>query len=222
MDITTIHVMRHGEVDNPRGLLYGRLPGFGLTPLGHDMARTVAEHLLAEGRDITTVIASPLKRAQQSAAPTAHAFGVPLECDPRLIEAGNAFEGVPVNANRWALASPRYWPLYRNPLRPSWGESYASVASRMCAAVSRALPQALGHEALLVSHQMPITTLQRFTAGKPLFHSPLSRECSLASLTSLVFEGHTLVGVTYCEPAAHLLHAAADMTPGTSRAALRR
>lgn len=222
MDITTIHVMRHGEVDNPDGLLYGRLPGFGLTPRGHAMARRVADHLVAEGRDITAVIASPLKRAQQSGAPTARAFGVPLESDPRLIEAGNAFEGVPVNANRWALAEPRYWHLYTNPLRPSWGESYASVASRMSAAVSAALREARGHEALVVSHQMPITTLQRFTAGKPLFHSPLSRVCSLASLTSLVFEGATLVGVTYAEPAADLLHGAADMTPGTSQASLKR
>ena len=34
MDRTIIHVMRHGEVDNPNGVLYGRLPGFGLTELG--------------------------------------------------------------------------------------------------------------------------------------------------------------------------------------------
>ena len=222
MEITTVHVMRHGEVDNPQGLLYGRLPGFGLTERGHAMASRVAEHMVAEGRDITTVIASPLLRAQQTAAPTAQAYGVEVLSDPRLIEADSAFEGVAVNANRAALALPRYWHLYTNPLQPSWGEPYEQVASRMSAAVSAALSAARGHEALVVSHQMPITTLARFVQGKPLPHSPLSRQCSLASVTSLVFQGNTLVGLSYQEPAADLLGGASDMTPGTSAAGLKR
>lgn len=222
MEITTIHVMRHGEVDNPDGLLYGRLPGFGLTERGHAMARLVADHLVEEGRDITHVISSPLLRAQQSAAPTARAFGVATEADPRLVEAGNAFEGVPVNARRSALAHPRYWHLYTNPLRPSWGEPYVEVAQRMAAALSGALRTARGHEALVVSHQMPITTLTRFAECKPLPHAPWARTCSLASLTSFVFEGATLVGISYQEPAADLLRGAADMTPGRSAADLKR
>lgn len=222
MQITTIHVMRHGEVDNPDGLLYGRLPGFRLTDRGLSMAQRVADHLVEEGADITAVVASPLLRAQQSAAATARAFDVPVLCDPRLIEAGNAFEGVPVNADRAALAQPKYWHLYTNPLRPSWGEAYTDVASRMSAALSGALRLARGHEALVVSHQMPITTLTRFARCQPLPHSPMSRVCSLASLTSFVFEGATLVGIAYSEPASDLLEGAADMTPGTSAASLKR
>jgi len=222
MEITTVHVMRHGEVDNPRGLLYGRLPGFGLTGRGHAMARRVADHLVEEGRDITAVIASPLLRAQQSALPTARAFDVEVACDPRLIEAGNAFEGVPVNADRSALTHPQYWHLYTNPLRPSWGEPYTEVAERMSAALSGALRTAHGHEALVVSHQMPITTLTRFAECKPLPHAPWARTCSLASVTSFIFEGATLVGISYQEPAAELLQGAADMTPGRSAAELKR
>ena len=52
MTSTRIHVMRHGEVDNPEGVLYGRLPGFGLTGLGHEMVRLSAEHLVSSGADI--------------------------------------------------------------------------------------------------------------------------------------------------------------------------
>lgn len=222
METTIVHVMRHGEVDNPDGLLYGRLPGFGLTARGHAMARRVADRLAARGSDITRVIASPLLRAQQSAAPTAQAFGLAVESDPRLIEASSAFEGVPVNADRLALASPRYWHLYIRPLEPSWGEPYRDVASRMRAAVSAALGAARGHEALVVSHQMPIVTLTRFARRQPLPHSPTSRVCSLASVTSFTFEGSTLVGITYEEPAADLLAEAADMTPGASRASLKK
>ncbi|MDK7160687.1 histidine phosphatase family protein, partial [Pauljensenia sp. UMB3104] len=81
------------------------------------------------------------------------------------IEADSAFEGLPINANRALLLHPRYWHLYLNPLRPSWGESYADAASRMSAAVSSALDKARGHEALVVSHQMPITALTRFVQG---------------------------------------------------------
>ena len=69
---TVIHVMRHGEVDNPDGILYGRLPGYGLTDLGIEMAEAVAEYFVDSGADITHVVASPLLRAQMSAAPTDH------------------------------------------------------------------------------------------------------------------------------------------------------
>ncbi len=222
MEITIIHVMRHGEVDNPDGVLYERLPGFGLSARGRAMAARVAEYLAADDHDITRVIASPLLRAQQSAVPTARAFGVPVESDPRLIEAASAFRGLPVNAHRATLLLPRYWHLYARPFEPSWGEPYRRVASRMSAALSGALREARGHEALMVSHQMPITTLTRFVRRQPLPHSPLSRVCSLASLTSFTFDGATLVGVSYSEPAADLLLGATDMTPGASEASLKK
>lgn len=222
MTFTTIHLLRHGEVDNPNGVMYGRLPGYGLTPLGKEMAQTVADYLVEEGADITTVIASPLLRAQQTATPTAKAYGLRVEADARLVEADSAFEGMQINKNRWALAHPRNWHLYTHPHRPSWGEAYNDIAARMSAAVASAVREARGHEALLVSHQLPIVTVQRFLDGKPLSHNPLKRQCSLASLTSLTFDGDTLVGWKYSEPAADLLAQARDMTPGASQAAVAR
>ncbi len=219
MTFTTVHLMRHGEVDNPTGIIYGRMSGFGLTPLGHEMAERVAETFIFEGRDIGQVTASPLLRAQQSALPTAEAYDLPVSTDPRLLEATSAFQGVNVNRNRWDLAHPRNWHLYGKPLQPSWGEPYAQILSRMRAAISEAIDQAWGKEALLVSHQLPIVTVQRFIQGKSLAHNPLNRECSLASLTSLLFEDHTLVGWSYAEPAAALVEKARDVTPGNSGAA---
>lgn len=222
MDLTTIHLMRHGEVDNPNGVVYGRMPGFGLTEVGKQMAQMVADYLVDEKRDITRVIASPLLRAQQSALPTAMAYRLPVEIDKHLVESASTFEGEQINKNRWALAHPRNWNRYIHPHQPSWGEPYLQTAERMSAAVSAALGQARGHEALLVSHQLPIVMVQRFLEGKPLSHNPLARRCSLASLTSLMFEGNTLVGWSYCEPAASLLTQAQDITPGASQAAIRR
>lgn len=222
MDTTRIHLMRHGEVHNPHGILYGRLPGYELTDRGHRMAHLVADYLQTEGADLTEVIASPLKRAQQSAYPTAAVFGLPLASDVRLIESANHFEGQAVNAHRLSLAHPRNWKYFLRPLQPSWGEPYADVVIRMRAALSDVLQRNRGHEALVVSHQMPIVALTRFTQGRPLAHLPTHRNVSLASLTTFTFEGNTLVDLSYCEPAGDLLIGASDMTPGISAAALKR
>ena len=215
---TTIHLMRHGEVHNPEGILYGRLPGYHLSTLGHQMAQQVADVLSASGHDITQVITSPLERARESGAPTAAAFGLASTTEARLIEAGSSLEGIAVNRNRWILAHPAYWGSYVNPLRPSRGEPYREIVERMRGAVVSALDVAEGHEALLVSHQLPIWSLRLFLEGRPLAHDPRRRQCALASLTSLTFEDRTLVGLAYWEPAGDLLRQARDMVPGTSSA----
>lgn len=222
MKNTVIHIMRHGEVHNPQGILYGRLPGYELSARGHDMARMVAQSLVDRGADIAEIVASPLKRAQQSAHPTAQAYDLPILSDTRLIESANHFEGQAVNAHPLRLLHPRNWRYFTRPLQPSWGESYVDVTNRMSAAVADVLSRVQGREALLVSHQMPIVTLSRFVHGLPLAHIPTQRQCSLASLTSFIFDGYTLVGTLYEEPAAELLIGATDMTPGTSCASLNR
>jgi broad specificity phosphatase PhoE len=199
MSQTLVHLLRHGEVHNPTGVLYGRLPGFRLSDLGRRQALTVAEHL--RDNDITHVVASPLERAQETAGPVSDSHRLELATDPHLIEAANLFEGKNVSIGDGALRSPRNWPLLRNPFRPSWGEPYLQVAHRMLAAVQRALVAAEGHEALCVSHQLPIWTIRRFLEGRRLWHNPTRRQCSLASLTTLVFDDFELVGIRYSEPA---------------------
>ncbi|HZK05022.1 MAG TPA: histidine phosphatase family protein [Actinomycetaceae bacterium] len=219
MPHSTIHLMRHGEVFNPGGVLYGRLPGYRLSDRGRAMAERVAKHIGENGHDIRAVVASPLERAQESAAPTAQAFSVPVLIDEGLIEAGNDFEGEALGSNRLMLASPRFWKRYRNPMRPSWGEPYTEIVDRMCDAIRRSLdllPD--GGEALLVSHQLPIWVTRLRIEGRHLAHDPRRRECALASLTSLEFEGRRLVGLSYAEPAADLVRGAADMVPGRSGA----
>ena len=205
MAVTTVHLMRHGEVFNPDKILYGRIPGYHLSELGHQMAQRVADHLAAGGHDITVVTASPLQRAQETATPAAAAFGVELGTDERLIEAGNHFEGKSFGVGDGSLRHPQHWPYLVNPFRPSWGEPYKEQVARMHAAVHAAREQAEGHEALLVSHQLPVWMARRGFEGKRLWHDPRNRQCSLASLTSLRFGGDTLVGLHYTEPAADLL-----------------
>jgi broad specificity phosphatase PhoE len=196
---TIVHLLRHGEVHNPEGVLYGRLPGFSLSERGRGQALRVAQYL--SENDIGYVVASPLERAVQTADPLASSHRLDVHTDENLIEATNAFEGQRVSIGRSALADPRHWPKLANPFLPSWGEPYLQVAHRMLAAVHAARAAAAGHEAVCVSHQLPIWALRRFVAGKRLWHDPRRRECALASLTSLEFAGERLVSVSYAQPA---------------------
>ncbi len=75
----------------------------------------------------------------------------------------------------------------------------------MTAAVSDARELARGHEAVLVSHQLPIWVARLAAEQRRLWHDPRSRQCSLASLTSLEFRGDSLVSIAYTEPSRDLL-----------------
>lgn len=199
MTRTVVHLLRHGEVHNPEGILYGRLAGYGLSELGRQQAVTVAQVL--KPHNLVHVAASPLQRAQETAAPVAGGHRLDVVTDERLIEAGNAFEGLRVSVGDGALRSPRHWSKLRNPVLPSWGEPYIDIARRMLGAVYRARAAAAGGEALCVAHQLPIWTVRRFLEGKRLWHDPRARQCSLASLTSLVFHEEEVVDIVYSEPA---------------------
>jgi broad specificity phosphatase PhoE len=198
-DRTTVHVMRHGEVHNPEGILYGRLPDFHLSEKGRAQAQAVADALA--DHDIVLVVASPLERAQETAAPIAARHGLSVGTDPDLIESLNVFEGLRVSPGDGALRDPRNWRYLLNPFRPSWGEPYKQVAERMTTAVDKARARAAGHEAVCVSHQLPVETLRRSLEGKRLPHDPRKRQCGLASLTSLVYDGDALIDIKYSEPA---------------------
>jgi broad specificity phosphatase PhoE len=200
---TVVHVVRHGEVYNPEGILYGRIPGFRLSTLGEQMAKVAAE-TLAE-RDVTHIVSSPLERAQQTAAPIADVFGLPVSLDERLLESLNVFEGSRVAVGDGVLGSPKSWRHLWNPFKPSWGEPYRDIAHRMYQAIVAARDEARGHEAVCVSHQLPIWTLRRCVEHKSLWHDPRHRECALASITSFRFQGDDIAEVTYAEPAARLV-----------------
>ncbi len=203
---TVVHLLRHGEVFNPTGVLYGRLPGFRLSGLGEQMAVRAAEALA--DRDVTAVVSSPLERAQQTATPVAAAHGLPVTIDDRIVEATNVFEGSRVGVGDGVLKSPKAWRHLWNPLAPSWGEHYVDLAARMRSGVTAARSAARGHEAVLVSHQLPIWIARLDAEQRRFVHDPRKRQCGLASLTSLTFDDDTLVAITYTEPSADLVRAA--------------
>ena len=200
---TVVHLLRHGEVDNPAGILYGRLPDFHLSEVGRKMAERVAHTL--KDRDVTYLVSSPLERAQETARPSAEALDLEIVTDPRVIEADNVFEGMKFGVGDGSLRKASAWKHLYNPFKPSWGEPYKDVVIRMLAAMHDAREAATGHEALIVSHQLPVWIVRSFIEGRRLAHDPRRRQCSLASLTTFTYRDDKVVTVAYSEPAADLL-----------------
>ncbi|MCU1570643.1 MAG: phosphoglycerate mutase [Naasia sp.] len=200
--------MRHGEVHNPAGVLYGRIPGFRLSDLGQQMASSAATALAA--RPVRRVVASPLQRTQESAAPIAAAFELEVETDERLIEPFNRFEGKKFEFGPGLLSNPEAWPWVSNPFRPSWGEPYVQIAARMLAALTDAHASVEDGDVVLVSHQLPIWMVHRSLKGERLYHDPRRRRCSLSSITTVEKRGERFVETAYADPAGPLAGSAVD------------
>lgn len=216
MVATQLHLVRHGEVYNPNRVLYGRLPEYGLSDAGHQMAALAAADLAGRGRTYSKLIASPLQRTQESAAPVATALNLPVNLDERVIEPTNAFEGKRMRGPESALKDPGNWKYLINPFKPSWGEPYQSIASRMREAMMDAAVSVPDGDVVIVSHQLPIWMVHRDVSGKKLFHDPRSRRCTLSSITTLELIDPLkpelgFVEVGYVEPAAELTATALDV-----------
>jgi broad specificity phosphatase PhoE len=202
-----IRLVRHGEVHNPDGILYGRIPGYHLSELGNRMADAAAASLV--GHPVSALYASPLQRAQESAKPWSQRFGLPIVTEERIIEPTNWFEGRKFEFPG-ALRHASAWPKLVNPLKPSWGEPYRTVERRMLDAITDAWAAAEGGEVVMVSHQMPIVMVARSVKNMRLVHDPRKRRCTLSSITTLAREGDQFVEVDYQEPAKELLATAID------------
>jgi len=201
---TTVHVARHGEVENPEKILYGRQPGWRLSNRGLQMAETLGEW--SKSINLGALHVSPLQRAQETAAPIARAHGIEITTDERLIEAANVFEGKSFELGSGVLKHPSSWRHLYNPWKPSWGEPYEEQINRMLAAIFAARKAANGKDAIVVSHQLPIWILRSAIEGRSLLHDPRKRICTLASVTSVHFDDEGIIsGLSYSEPAGHLL-----------------
>lgn len=202
---SVVHLVRHGQVHNPDGILYGRLPGYGLSEIGRAMAQRLGEHFADV--PLTHLRCSPLQRAQETMAPiAANHPDLDIVTDERVIEAANYFEGTNFGKYNEKLLLPQnLWQL-RNPMRPSWGEPYPSIVARVKAAMTEAAQAAGdGGQALIVMHELPIWISRLAAEGRSLVHDPRKRQCRLASVTSFTWiDGH-IVAVDYAEPAADLV-----------------
>ena len=201
-----VHVCRHGEVDNPGGVLYTRLPGFHLSERGHAMADRLGEHFADV--PVAGLRTSPLERTQETMAPIAARHpDLDVVVDGRLLEADSLLQGTTAAQRRALIRDPARWGLFRNPLAPSWGEPWTHIVARMRSAiVDAALSVGPGRIVVLTSHQAPIWVTRLAAEHRSLAHLPAMRRCTLASVTTFsVTPDGTLTFVGYAEPARDLL-----------------
>jgi len=199
-----IHFVRHGEVHNPEKILYGLQPGWKLSERGNQMAAVIAQW--SKNLNLGAIHASPLQRAQETVAPIIKAHDLQLTTDKNLIEARNIFEGKKFELGSGVLKHPKSWRYLYNPWRPSWGEPYDQIITRMLKALFSARNSAGGKDAVCVSHQLPIWILRSAVEGRRFLHDPRKRECTLASVTSFELDNEGMISnVSYSEPARHLL-----------------
>ena len=200
----TIHFVRHGEVHNPEKILYGLQPGWRLSDRGNEMASVIGEW--SAKLDLGAIHSSPLQRAQETVAPIIARHKLSLTTDKNLIEASNIFEGKKFELGSGVLRHPSSWRYLYNPWKPSWGEPYDQLISRMLKGLFAARDAAGGKDAICVSHQLPIWILRSAVEGRRLLHDPRKRECTLASVTSFELDNDGMISsVSYSEPAKHLL-----------------
>jgi broad specificity phosphatase PhoE len=200
----TIHFVRHGEVHNPEKILYGLQPGWRLSDRGNEMAAVIGEW--SAKLDLGAIHSSPLQRAQETVAPIIAKHKLSLTTDKNLIEASNIFEGKKFELGSGVLRHPSSWRYLYNPWKPSWGEPYDQLISRMLKGLFAARDAAGGKDAICVSHQLPIWILRSAVEGRRLLHDPRKRECTLASVTSFELDNEGMISsVSYSEPAKHLL-----------------
>lgn len=198
MPAPRLHFVRHGEVFNPQKVLYGRLPGFGLSDLGRQMAKAAAQTLMDQGVSVEKLLVSPLQRTKESAEPWQELFGLAATEEERIIEPWNQFEGYPMGY-RSLLRKPGLAVKLYNPMKPSWGEPFTQVHGRMQEAALHHAADA-SSDVVFVSHQLPIEMLYRSASGLALPHNPRQRRTSLSSITSFEVRDGKLVEVNYQEP----------------------
>jgi broad specificity phosphatase PhoE len=194
----TIHLVRHGEVENPKGVIYGRLPGYNLSERGRRQAELAAQRLA--DRDIGALWASPLERAQETAAAIAEPHpGLEIVTDDRIIESGTAIEGMGKNLRAF-LMSPRLWWSLRNPWGPSWGERFSEIKVRMLEAIEDATREAGGREVVIVSHQTPVLVARLALAQRRVPPWLGFTPCGTGSVTTMELQDGAVVSASYFAP----------------------
>ena len=180
-----VHLIRHGEVDNPDGVVYADLPGFGLSGRGRREAAWAADRLA--GRPIAAVYCSPLERAVETAAEIAGRLGLEAETVPGLTEWAlmGRWRGL-----RWReLDGHRPGELDAYLARPLdldfTPETLEALAARVAGAVSALAARRPGGEMAAVSHQDPIQAARLTLTGRGLrrFHEAKPDHCEIITLT---------------------------------------
>ncbi|HZS94703.1 MAG TPA: histidine phosphatase family protein [Chloroflexota bacterium] len=189
--MTTLLVVRHAEVHNPRNILYGRLPGFGLSDKGREQAAETARFLST--RPVAAIYSSPLLRARQTADIIAATLGtVERHVTKRLLETRTGYQGASNDVIKPGFS------FYEPPAREE-DESMQAVWERMSAFLRAMRRRHAGETIVAVSHADPIAIVYLGLSRRPL--TPATMHASLyparSSVTQIVFGEDASPTITY-------------------------
>ncbi|MGI8427212.1 MAG: histidine phosphatase family protein [Actinomycetota bacterium] len=180
-----IHLVRHGEVENPRNIWYGRLEGFVLSERGERQAMALGDYFA--DREIAAIYSSPMQRALQTAEAIGKSKGLAVTELPAVIECSTKLEGTPGDYR--LFRNPLNLRHFVNPLKPSWGEPYNQIRSRMIAAIDLVRRANQGGEVVVVTHMTPVLVARLWFEGDPRPPWRAKLPCAQASVTTLEFDG---------------------------------
>jgi broad specificity phosphatase PhoE len=157
---TMILMVRHAEVQNPKDMVYGRLPRFGLSRQGQNQAEMVARFLSTRNADV--IYTSSLLRARQTASViAAQSPAANVRRSKSLIEVLTGHQGSP---NSILVGGFSFY----TPVKCEGDESMEDVLTRMTNFLRLAVKRHAGREVIAVSHADPIAILRLGLEGKPL------------------------------------------------------
>lgn len=185
--ITKIYFVRHGDVRNPKKIIYGWRP-FPLSRLGVRQIRQVADKLSGQG--IQVIYSSPIARCNQSAHIIADKLGVDVIKNDLLIESewGIAWDGVPVSQMSEKFA--RDWQAYHtNPGRLQIQDvSLADLAKRVNEFAQWAIKKYPGQKIAAVTHGDPLKAYI-LKLEKKSYNDLHRLNCSYACAVEVTFQG---------------------------------
>jgi broad specificity phosphatase PhoE len=158
-----VYLVRHGEVDNPDGIVYADLPGYGLSDLGRSQAAQTARRIPAG----TTVVSSPLQRAVETAGIIAGDGDVVIDGELTEWRLGRRWAGHAWSRIDAAFPGELTAYLEHPDDLPFADESLAELAERISSVVLRHRTAVSGPLAI-VSHQDPIQAGRLALTGRPL------------------------------------------------------
>ena len=190
---STVVLVRHGRTATTGRVLPGRAPGLHLSDAGLAQARAVAARIAGLPRPPSAVYASPLERAQETAAPIARALRLRVRTAPGLVECDF---GDWTGARLATLRRRREWrTVLGSPstFRFPRGESFSEMQTRTWDAVLELAGRHPGETVVAVSHADPIKAVVATALGVPLdlFQRTVVSTCSVSVL--VVGEGAPIV-----------------------------
>lgn len=158
MNKTTIHFVRHGAVENPADVYYGRLPGYRLSTIGREQALT-AGMKIKDSEPIQKIYSSPLLRARQTANIIARHLGnISISYSHLINECYTPYTGLPA-----VELQARHWDLYTGNKPPY--ELPGDIFKRSHRFIKRVLNKHEGKNVIAVTHADIILFLSLWAEG---------------------------------------------------------